>query len=84
MDIQEMFLQYFEDINWKYDDYANSLIADINSDIHKNFENIIEYFADKKEIFFTDEEKTELYEVIKQKTYLELAEQIKDFILLKK
>ena len=80
MDIQEMFLQYFEDINWKYDDYANSLIADI----HKNFENIIEYFADKKEIFFTDEEKTELYEVIKQKTYLELAEQIKDFILLKK
>lgn len=84
MDTQEIFLEYFEDLNWKYDDYANSLIAGINSDIHKNFENIIEYFEDKKEIFFTDEEKEELYEVIKQKTYLKLAEQIKDFILLKK
>lgn len=84
MDTQEMFLEYFEDINWKYDIYADLLIAGVNTDIHKSFENIIEYFEDKKEIFFTDEEKEELYEVIKQKTYLELEKQIKDFILLRK
>ena len=70
MDTQEIFLQDFEYI---YKGYVENLIDEINTKNRNHFEDEINYYADKKEIFFTDEEKAELYEVIKQKTYLELA-----------
>ena len=78
--LQEQFLEDFEDLHW---DICDWIIWEANRIIMNSIIWDLEWYEDKEK-FFTQEEQEELIEVIKQKVYLELKDKIKDFILLKK
>ena len=78
--LQDEFLKDFNDFNYGLD---TRLIAEINTSIKEHFDSLVDWY-NSKEKFLSEEEKAELYQVIKQKIYLKLSENIKPFILLRK
>lgn len=83
MDTLDLFIEDFNYFYWDCDRYAEILIADINKEISNDFELLLDYYENHDK-FFTEEEKEEIYEVIKQKILMKVNEQLKPFILLKK
>ena len=75
--------QFLEDFEYFEKDLNEDLIAEINSEIRTRFDRLVDWY-DSKEKFLSKEELAECYEVIRQKVYLKLNEDIKPFILLKK
>ena len=75
--------QFLEDFEFFEKDLNEHLIAEINTEIKTRFDRLVDWY-ESKEKFISKEELAECYEVIKQKVYMKLNEDIKPFILLKK
>ena len=70
--------------DFDYDWVAENIIGEFNRIINNTIEGDFEFYEDKKEVFYTYEEKEEIKEAIKQKVALMVTDKLKDFILLRK
>lgn len=70
--------------DFDYDWVAENIIGEFNRIINNTIEWDFEFYEDKKETFYTYEEKEEIKEAIKQKVALMVTDKLKDFILLRK
>lgn len=66
-----------------YERVVENIIGEFNRITNSTIENDIEFYADK-EVFYTDEEKEEIKEVIRQKVALMVTDELINFILLKR
>lgn len=69
--------------DFDYERVVENIIGEFNRITNWIIESDIEFYADK-EVFYTDEEKEEIKEVIRQKVALMVTDELKDFILLRK
>ena len=70
--------------DFDYDWVSENIIGEFNRIIDNTIEGDFEFYEDKKETFYTYEEKEEIKEAIKQKVALMVTDKLKDFILLRK
>lgn len=69
--------------DFDYERVVENIIGEFNRITNWIIESDIEFYADK-EVFYTDEEKEEIKEAIRQKVALMVTDELKDFILLRK
>lgn len=69
--------------DFDYERVVENIIGEFNRITNWIIESDIEFYADK-EVFYTDEEKEEIKEAIRQKVALMVTDKLKDFILLRK
>lgn len=69
--------------DFDYERVVENIIGEFNRMTNGTIESDIEFYADK-EVFYTDEEKEEIKEAIRQKVALMVTDKLKDFILLRK
>lgn len=69
--------------DFDYERVVENIIREFNRMTNWTIESDIEFYADK-EVFYTDEEKEEIKEAIRQKVALMVTDKLKDFILLRK
>lgn len=72
------FIKDFEDMNF---DLAKLLMAELEWEIYKRIWRNFDWYADKKEIFFTEEEKIEIKTKIRQAIRKVIIEDLKDYWL---
>lgn len=72
------FIKDFEDIN---SELAKNLMAELESEIYKRIWWSFDWYEDKKEIFFTEEQKIEIRTKIKQAVWKVIIEDLKDYWL---
>ena len=75
--------QLLEDFDFLYKELASELEAEINTSIFHKIEDLIDYYWQKKEVFFTEEEKLDIQQAIFQKVRLQLDAILHEKILLK-
>ena len=69
--------------DFSYERVVENIIGEFNRITNWTIESDIEFYADK-EVFYTDEEKEEIKEAIRQKVALMLTNELVNFILLRK
>ena len=72
------FIKDFEDIN---SELAKNLMAELESEIYKRIWWSFDWYEDKKEIFFTEEQKIEISTKIRQAVWKVIIEDLKDYWL---
>lgn len=72
------FIKDFEDMNF---DLAKLLMAELEWEIYKRIWRNFDWYADKKEIFFTEEQKIEIKTKIRQAIWKVIMEDLKDYWL---
>lgn len=72
------FIKDFEDMN---SDLAKLLMAELEWEIYKRIWRNFDWYGDKKEIFFTEEQKIEINTKIRQAIWKVIIEDLKDYWL---
>lgn len=72
------FIKDFEDIN---SELAKNLMAELEWEIYKRIWWSFDWYEDKKEIFFTEEQKIEISTKIRQAVWKVIIEDLKDYWL---